>query len=311
MKPLVSVIIPTYNREKFLPYALESVRAQTYKNWELIIIDDGSTDNTENICRNFAKNIDQPFKYFYQENQGVASARNYGLKVAKGDFIAFLDSDDRWYPWHLAKNLRAFEYNHDLNFVFSAERKINLQSNRIVYYHNFFINRKPHPILFVNFVKNGSFYFLKNDNLLRETVLEYGLPSGLQCMIFRTAAIKNYFFDDKLKIGEDREFIFKQLLLYGKCAFTLTVTVQRFVHGDHLSGENISDFEKLELVAENLIRCYRSLLPYTRSARERKIIIKHIYVFYRYYLLPSALKLKKYKKIFSSLLYSIFYRFLI
>ena len=102
---LVSVIIPTYNREKFLPYALGSVKNQTYKDWELIIVDDGSTDNTEKVCKEFAKTIDQPVKYIYQENQGVAGARNTGLKHAQGEFIAFLDSDDRWYPWHLKKNI--------------------------------------------------------------------------------------------------------------------------------------------------------------------------------------------------------------
>ena len=308
MNPLVSIIIPTYNREKFLLYALESVKAQTYKNWELIVIDDGSTDNTENICRNFAKSIDQPFKYFYQENQGVASARNYGLKVAKGDFIAFLDSDDRWYPWHISKNLKAFKYNKDLDFVFSAGRKIDFNTKKILNLHNFYLDQKAHPILSVNFVKKNFFYFLKNDSLLKETVLKYGLPSGLQCMIFKKSSIENCYFDTRLRICEDREFIYKQILLHKQCAFTLTITVQRFVHDEHLSGEKMSDFEKLEFIAENLILCYKSLLLHAKSSREKAIIKKHIYNFYRYYLFSSALNLRKYRKMFISLIYSMFYK---
>ena len=90
-QPLVSVIIPVYNREKFLAEAIDSVLAQTYRPIEIIVIDDGSTDKSGEIARSYAET-----KYIYQDNQGVSVARNIGVDAAQGEFLAFLDSDDMW-----------------------------------------------------------------------------------------------------------------------------------------------------------------------------------------------------------------------
>jgi glycosyltransferase involved in cell wall biosynthesis len=94
--PLVSVIIPVYNREKFLAAAINSVFAQTYRPIQVIIVDDGSTDRSGEIARSY-----RDVEYIYQENQGVSVARNTGIDTAKGEFIAFLDSDDLWLPHKL------------------------------------------------------------------------------------------------------------------------------------------------------------------------------------------------------------------
>lgn len=102
--PKISVIIPTYNRESFLKDAIQSVLDQTFKNFELLIIDDGSTDATEEMIR---KNFhDNRIRYIYKRNEGVASARNLGIKEAQSDWLAFLDSDDRWYPEKLENQFR-------------------------------------------------------------------------------------------------------------------------------------------------------------------------------------------------------------
>jgi len=104
-KPLVSVIIPTYNRAHFLPDAIESVLAQTYKNWELIVVDDGSTDNTREVVARFGGQV----CYLYQENKGCGAARNTGIEYARGEYIALLDSDDVWYPDKLALQVDLFK----------------------------------------------------------------------------------------------------------------------------------------------------------------------------------------------------------
>lgn len=104
--PLISVIIPTYNRANFLHQAIESVLAQTYKNWELIIVDDGSTDNTSELVRKFT---DKRIIYLYQENRGASAARNKGIQKAKGEYIAFLDSDDAWLSRKIEKQLDIFK----------------------------------------------------------------------------------------------------------------------------------------------------------------------------------------------------------
>jgi glycosyltransferase involved in cell wall biosynthesis len=98
--PFFSVIIPTFNRKDFLKAAVDSVLAQTFDDFELIIIDDGSTDNTSQILNEYS---DKRIKYFYQENRGVSYARNRGIEQSRGKYVAFLDSDDRWLANKLEK----------------------------------------------------------------------------------------------------------------------------------------------------------------------------------------------------------------
>ena len=88
-----SIILPTYNRSKTIDKTIESVINQTYKHWELIIIDDGSTDNTKEIITNYKTN-DKRIKYLYQQNKERSAARNNGIVNANGDYICFIDSDD-------------------------------------------------------------------------------------------------------------------------------------------------------------------------------------------------------------------------
>lgn len=93
-EPLISIIIPAYNAEKYLDRCLESVCAQTLKEIEVILIDDGSTDSTSNLCNTWAKK-DERIKVIHQENKGVSAARNIGVRLARGNHIGFVDADDR------------------------------------------------------------------------------------------------------------------------------------------------------------------------------------------------------------------------
>ena len=102
---LVSIIMPTFNNSNFINESIQSVINQKFIFWELIIVDDGSTDNTSNIINNYL--YDKRIKYFYQENNGPAVARNYGISKASGKYLAFLDSDDLWRP-----NKLQVQYNH-------------------------------------------------------------------------------------------------------------------------------------------------------------------------------------------------------
>ena len=111
-QPLISVIIPTYNRENIITRAIDSVIHQTYKNWELIIVDDGSKDKTEEVIKPYLKN--HKVSYHYQKNKGVCEARNYGIKKAKGEYIAFLDSDDEFEENKLSVQLCEMK-KHNIN----------------------------------------------------------------------------------------------------------------------------------------------------------------------------------------------------
>jgi glycosyltransferase involved in cell wall biosynthesis len=100
LSPTFSIIIPTYNRARFLPEAIRSVQGQMFEHWELIIVDDGSVDDTKQVCQTYLK--DERIKYVYQTNKELNGARNTGVRHAKGAFCCFLDDDDRFLPEHLS-----------------------------------------------------------------------------------------------------------------------------------------------------------------------------------------------------------------
>ncbi|MCB0543765.1 MAG: glycosyltransferase family 2 protein, partial [Saprospiraceae bacterium] len=106
MTELVSCVVPTYNRAAFLKDAIESTLAQDYPNWELIIVDDQSADNTAEVAKAYAEK-DPRIRYFLNPQKGVSSARNYGIEMAKGQYIAFLDDDDISLPHRFGSQLKA------------------------------------------------------------------------------------------------------------------------------------------------------------------------------------------------------------
>ena len=114
--PLVSVIIPVYNGEKYVAYALESVFKQDYQPLEVILVDDGSTDRTAEIIGKY-DNV----HYIYQTNQGVSSARNTGVAASSGEIIAFLDSDDYWPLNRLTVSVRYFQQHPEIGYVLGKQ----------------------------------------------------------------------------------------------------------------------------------------------------------------------------------------------
>lgn len=123
MNDLVSVIMPSYNTARYIVQSIESIIAQTYSNWELIIVDDCSTDNTDEVVKKYLG--DERIKYFKNEkNSGAAVSRNKALMEAKGRWIAFLDSDDLWLPKKLEKQLNFMKCN-DYHFSYTNYSEID------------------------------------------------------------------------------------------------------------------------------------------------------------------------------------------
>ncbi len=118
--PVVSVIIPTYNRADMLDEALRSVFAQTYKDFEVIVVDDGSTDHTRSVVDKYPHRV----RYVHQENQGHALAKNTGIAAADGGYIAFLDDDDTWLPRKLELQMDVLENNPDVDLVYGAGYRV-------------------------------------------------------------------------------------------------------------------------------------------------------------------------------------------
>lgn len=119
MSPLISVIIPTYNRSAVLLKAIASVFGQTFKNYELIVVDDGSIDETHELLTPLINS--GQLKYFKHKNSGVSAARNFGVKNSIGVFIAFLDSDDEWLPNKLQEQINFLALNPTLRIVYGEE----------------------------------------------------------------------------------------------------------------------------------------------------------------------------------------------
>ena len=128
MADLVSIIMPSFGTAPFIAESIESVQAQSYKNWELIIVDDCSTDNTDEVVKQFLS--DERIKYLKNEkNSGAAVSRNRALREARGKWIAFLDSDDLWMPEKLEKQIHFMEKN-GYHFSYTNYAEIDTEDNR-------------------------------------------------------------------------------------------------------------------------------------------------------------------------------------
>ena len=109
--PLVSIIIPVYNAERYVYSTLDSVLNQTWRNLEVIVVDDGSTDRSMEVCQQFD---DPRIIYVEQKNSGCASARNAGIRHACGEYLGFIDADDTWMPEKITRHMRQFDQDPDL-----------------------------------------------------------------------------------------------------------------------------------------------------------------------------------------------------
>ena len=184
---MYSVVIPLYNKEKSIFSTVQSVLNQSYKNFELIIVNDGSTDNSLNIVKNLN---DERIKIIDKPNGGVSSARNAGIINAHNEYIAFLDGDDIWFPNHLEV----------INSLIS-----NFNDNDIVGYTTKFIKSKNKNISVIK--QDASQYIIKN--YVKEVTKRRGIISSSNFVIKRSKIIENILYDESLSYGEDIEFWYR------------------------------------------------------------------------------------------------------
>lgn len=178
----ISVIIPTYNSADYISKAVDSVLNQTHQDFEIIIIDDGSTDNTQQVIESYN---DNRIIYIKQKNAGPAEARNNGLKRAKGEYVAFLDADDKWVPDKLQLQIEAFKLNPSVSMVYSKLEILN-KNNETDEIHSF----KNYP---------------NNLELLKYLVFNH-IAIVPAVMIKKSYIDQVGFFNPELYTGEDWDF---------------------------------------------------------------------------------------------------------
>lgn len=226
MNQKISIIVPIYNAEKYLCECIDSILAQTYSDFELLLINDGSTDNSGSICNDYYQK-DSRIKVFHKENGGVSSARNLGILKSKGEYICFIDSDD------FAEN----------TFLQDLLNTISIHKSDIVIckYYEYHESKQKKNIPSTKQVENSG----TGIEILNE-IIKNDLTYPLWVSIFKATIIKdnNIQFSENIYYGEDQQFIYKALY-YCKSFFSLNKTLYnyRVFSGSALSKKTLRQFD--------------------------------------------------------------------
>ena len=232
-KGLVSVILPTYNRAKVLPRAIESVLGQTYDNIELIIVDDGSRDNTKEIVKEFQRQDDRILYLQNKRNLGANVARNIGIMNSNGEFIAFIDSDDIWVPWKLERQIETIRRSlGSCSIVYSGFIRIYTTEDETImsYYPQKSFTVSDNTSLHLNLLINANFI---------------GLPTILMPKWYIRR--NKLFFDEKMPRLQDWEF-FLRLSKHCSFKFIPEPLVISYVQSDSISMNHKKFIKALKII---------------------------------------------------------------
>lgn len=240
MEKLVSVIMPVYNCEEFVGEAIQSVVTQTYKNIELIVVDDCSTDRTSDVIAQFQKANTYIKYYKFDINSGAAKSRNYAIKMASGKYLAFLDSDDIWVPNKLERQIQFMEENN-YNFTCTDYGKINelgKQKNIVVSclkkydYDTFLKNCPGNSTVIYNADTLGKFYAAdirrRNDFVMwLQVIKKAGLAYGLNEVLGYHRERKNSISISKTGLVKFQWIVYRKIekLSLFKCCFLMAYKI--------------------------------------------------------------------------------------
>lgn len=264
----VSVIIPTYNRAAYIGESIDSVLAQTHSPDEILVIDDGSTDDTTGVVSSFK---DRRIQYVVVPHGGISATRNKGIALASGDYLAFLDSDDRWRSTMLEKQLAMLAGDEELvcsftNFVRFKDHPPEFFAEQFTYCTEFaHLEDKMRR-------KNGG--FIVDGDPFTTFVQFYEFPAYLQCIVFRRSIISDMRMNESLRIGEDTEFVLRAFLR-GKVALLPEVLADIRRHDSNITKE-VGELVELDKVRALL--CLRNVVDSgrRRAALNDRLVKAHI-----------------------------------
>lgn len=273
--PKVSVVLPIYNRAHFLPQAISSIMRQTLRDWELIVVDDGSTDDPAPLISSLSRESPNPIKLLSQENQGPAAARNLGIRNALGEYIAFFDSDDTWEAGHLSACVRELEKNPDLDWIYTSFQRVKLATGETIDTDIFFEGGKPARLLALNSSVRGELHIIDDADALR-TSIEHGLCIGLRTSVVRRRVFQVVEFP-LFRIGEDQALYPRALINGMKFGYLLSVQATAYVHDENISEvAGVSSGDKYVKTLTELIRAFESLRDLDLSSDERRALERRI-----------------------------------
>lgn len=267
----VSIILPTYNRASFLPAAFESIRSQTFCNWELIVVDDGSADETSALVEQFGRRIPQRCRYIYQENAGAYAARNTGLDNATGEYIAFYDSDDRWMDYHLEECVTALTENPDVDWVYGPSRRVKGDTGEVVVENTFYSDGRPKGHLTLKTRDEGKLRIIDDEHAVTATI-KHGLCAPLQNSVMRQRVFDDFRFDSRKRNGGDRMLVLRSLKRGIRFGYLPDIQVLYTIHDSNSSAVGIgkSNVEKQKFVLSQIVSSYQEMLnqnDWTRAER--------------------------------------------
>lgn len=271
----VSIILPAYNRASFLPNAIQSIASQTFSDYEVIIVDDGSSDDTEEVVTQIKSKSNLNITFIKQLNMGPGGARNTGIKAANGSFIAFFDSDDTWESDHLHLAMHYFEQNPNIDWLYFSCRRLDYKTGNLLLNSTFYTDGKPNALFSCVSSSKGSLYYLDNRKAAL-CQLSSGIDSGLQNSVYKRDVFDDFLIPD-FRVGEDRLFILKLLKAEYRCAFIDKVTVNYNVHDGNTSDTNVKDrnIPKRIIAMKSLIDSYEATAEQVNlSFSERKALKK-------------------------------------
>jgi glycosyltransferase involved in cell wall biosynthesis len=277
-RPLVSIILPTYNRARFLPEALSAIAAQTLTDWELIVVDDGSTDDTPEVIRAHAATVGRPLRYVPQANGGAYAARNTGLAHASGECVAFYDSDDLWLPRYLERLAGALARHPEVAWAYAACRSVDQSSGRELASSTFYEAGRPRPFLALRATRDEEGFRVIDDPGLVACQIEYGLYAGLQNSLIRRSVFEHERFCPDYRVVEDVLFLIRRLAEGMRIGYYDEVQVTYRVHDDNSSasvsgagsGKLLPVYEEQVLGLESLQRS-TTLTPGDARALRRRL----------------------------------------
>ena len=203
---LISIIVPIFNTEKHLHQCLDSILSQSYGNFECLLINDGSTDASASICREYVAK-DARFRYFEKENGGVSSARNLGIERSGGTYVTFIDSDD-WVEFDYLEVLYSAIIQETADISVSSYRTYEMSKNQWLF-HAF--KRVEHQKVFSKQELISKLIFLNGHDC------SFGFAS---CKLVRKSVLTGIWFNESTHLGEDMEFWFKLYLIAEKVVFS-------------------------------------------------------------------------------------------